>query len=134
MAFAADFSGNGTQKWNNGITIKDGTGTATDAKKDIQYTNDKWVNYQNTYAIRFSVNTTNVTSIAVNLKDGAGNGLLYTVPVESDGLHEITIYYSDMSALTETHHTSMKFRYIVLNLDYGGTGSAVFNKIELLMG
>lgn len=133
-AFAADFSGSGTQKWNNGITIKDGVGTATDAKKDVQYTNDKWVNYQNTYAMQFSVNTTNVTSIVVSLRDGAGNGLQYTVPIESDGLHDVMIYYSDMSARTETHHTSMKFSYIVLYINYGGTGSAVFNKIELLIG
>ena len=134
VAFAADFSGSGTQNWNDGITIKDGAGTATDAKKDIQYTNDKWVNYQNTYAIRFSVDTTNVTSIAVSLKDGSGNGLRYTALIDGDGLREITIYYGDMSSLTETHHTSMKFRYIVLYINYGGTGSAVFDKIELLIG
>ena len=133
-AFAADFSGSGTQTWNSGITIENGVGTATNAKQDVQYTNSSYKNYQNTYAVRFNIIMTNVRNITVSLRDASSNGLQYTFTPIGDGEYTVVVYYNLMTERTATPMNRLVFNYLVFWVNYNGTGSVVFTDIELLQG
>ena len=134
-AFVSDFSDESTQNWGNAV-IENGTATVSnETAVSLQYKNESWVNYQNTYAIRFKVNTENVKSISARVLDASANGIKKAVNFTQDGEYEFILYYNQMEMHGTKPHVSMKFYYIQFYVTFNaGGGSAQFSNVELLIG
>lgn len=134
-AFTSDFSDGTTQNWGKAAIANNTATVATEnTSGSLQYTNSKWQNFQNTYALRFKVKTENVASISVRVLDGSGNGKALPLSIDADGEYEFIVYYNAMD-IRNSLYTSMKFYYIQMYITFGtGGGSAEFSSIELLIG
>ena len=134
-AFVSDFSDERTQDWGSAV-IENGTATVSHATAaSLQYRNASWVNYQNTYAIRFKVTTENVKSISARVLDASANGIKKAVNFTQDGEYEFILYYNQMEMHGTKPHVSMKFYYIQFYVTFNaGGGSAQFSNVELLIG
>ena len=134
-AFVSDFSDESTQDWGSAV-IENGTATVSHATAaSLQYRNASWVNYQNTYAIRFKVTTENVKSISARVLDSNSNGIKKAVSFTQDGEYEFILYYNQMEMHGTKPHASMKFYFIQFYIEFNeGGGSAQFSSVELLIG
>ena len=134
-AFVSDFSDESTQDWGSAV-IENGTATVSHATAaSLQYRNASWVNYQNTYAIRFKVTTENVKSISARVLDSNSNGIKKAVSFTQDGEYEYILYYNQMEMHGTKPHASMKFYFIQFYIEFNeGGGSAQFSSVELLIG
>ena len=136
VAYTSDFSGETSDKevWSGG-TYENGKMTVTGSQ--FQLKDSRYINYQNTYAIRLKVKTENVASINVRLLNG-GKGIRTTVSVAEDGEYEYVLYYNQMTEqMSESGdaYTSMKWDNIYFYITFGsGGGSVEFTSVELLIG
>lgn len=132
VAYTSDFSGETSNKevWSGG-TYENGKMTVTGPQ--FQLKDSRYINYQNTYAIRLKVKTENVASINVRLLNG-GKGINTTVSVAEDGEYEYVLYYNQMTERGGAY-TSMKWDNIYFYITFGsGGGSVEFTSVELLIG
>ena len=145
VSFVSDFTDETTQDWGtaviaNGIATRSVT-SGSGFSLTYKTASSAWPNYQNSYAIRFRVKTTNVSGISVRLYNDAlaGKGLKSATEIvmENDGqYHDYIVYFDNMIEAKDTPHVSLKFQMIEFyaTCEDGSGGTIECEKVELLIG
>ncbi len=122
--------------WTAGVTVESGTikySQSASGNFDIQYKDFKYVNYQNTYAIKFTLKTTNVSALRVRLLSDDIKGFETDVTQIADGQYTYTLYYSRMTATAG--YKDQRWGYIIFRPTFGGDGGDIeISDVKLLVG